>query len=47
MNQLKELGTYSMEELLEGRKAIEYRWVYLIKKDIEGKISKYKAHLVT
>ena len=46
MEQLKNMGTYTLEELPEGRKAVGCRWVYTIKRDLNGEIQKYKARLV-
>lgn len=44
--QLEDLGTFTLTELPVGRKAIGCRWVYIIKRDMQGAIDKYKARLV-
>lgn len=46
MDQLKKMGTYELVDLPEGRKAVGCRWVYLIKRNMEGAVQKYKARLV-
>ncbi|KAJ3529254.1 hypothetical protein NM688_g7878 [Phlebia brevispora] len=46
MEQFKKTGTYEETDLPEGRKAVGCRWVFLIKRDSEGHILKYKAQLV-
>ena len=46
MDQLQRLGTYELQNLPTGRKAIGCRWVFLIKRDTDGSILKYKARLV-
>ena len=46
ISQLGRLGTYTVVELPEGRKAVDCRWVYLIKRNSDGSVSKYKARLV-
>ena len=46
IEQLKNMGTYTLEKLLEGRKVVECHWVYTIKQDLNGKIQKYKVQLV-
>lgn len=46
MEQLKDLGTFMLEDLPEGRKAVGCRWVYLVKRLMDGSIDKYKARLV-
>lgn len=43
---LKENSTWSLVELPIGRKAISNRWIYRVKRNAEGKISRYKARLV-
>ena len=40
------MGTWEEAELPVGRKAIGCRWVFLRKRDEEGKIIKYKARLI-
>ena len=44
--QLRDLGTYSLEPLPPERTPIGCRWVFLIKRDPDGTIIKYKARLV-
>lgn len=46
INQLHSLGTYTLEELPTDRKPVGCRWVFLIKRDPQGNILKYKARLV-
>lgn len=46
MNSLKENSTWSLVELSAGRKAISNRWIYRVKRNAEGNISRYKARLV-
>ena len=46
IRQLNEMGTWEEAELPVGRKAVGCRWVFLRKRDEEGKIIKYKARLV-
>jgi hypothetical protein len=43
---LKELGTYTLTDLPEGRKAIGSKWVFRIKKDNKGNITCRKARLI-
>lgn len=45
-NSLMENNTWSLCELPKGRKAIKNKWVYKIKRDSDGNISRYKARLV-
>lgn len=46
ISSLEQKGTWSLEELPHGQKAIKNKWVYALKKDSEGKIERYKARLV-
>ncbi|KAJ3553828.1 hypothetical protein NM688_g3412 [Phlebia brevispora] len=46
MDQLKNMGTFELVDLPPGRKAVGSRWVFLIKRDSEGRIVKYKSRLV-
>lgn len=39
-------GTWSLVQLLEGRKALVCKWVFKVKENHDGTIDKYKAHLV-
>lgn len=38
--------TWVLTDLPEGYKAIDFKWVYKLKRDTERKIQKYKARLV-
>ena len=42
----KKNETWTLQELLKGRTAIECRWVYKIKYNADGSIERYKASLV-
>jgi hypothetical protein len=46
MAQLRTLGTFTLEPLPAARSAIASKWVFRIKRDDSGIISRYKAHLV-
>ena len=46
MKSLKELETWKLTELPEGKQAIGCKWVFKIKHDSEGKTDRYKARLV-
>ena len=46
LKQLHALGTYELTDLPPDRKPIGCRWVFLIKRDAQGHIVKYKARLV-
>jgi hypothetical protein len=43
---LKELGTFTLTELPEGRKAIGSKWTYRVKRDDKGDLARRKARLV-
>ncbi|KAI3680226.1 hypothetical protein L2E82_50551 [Cichorium intybus] len=43
---LEENGTWSLEQLPDGKKAIDSKWVYKIKYKPNGEIERYKARLV-
>ena len=43
---LKENQTWNLERLPRGRKAIPCKWIFKIKRNPDGSISKYKARLV-
>lgn len=43
---LKELQTWQLTELPEGKQAIGSKWIFKIKHDSEGHVDKYKARLV-
>ena len=40
---LKEMGTWELADLPEGRKPIGCKWVFVKKRDEKGKLIKYKA----
>ena len=46
ISQLLKLGTFTLEHLPLNRKPIGCRWVFVIKRDPSGNITKYKARLV-
>ena len=46
IQQLLDLGTYSLKNIPSDRKAIGCRWVFTIKRSPEGEILKYKVRLV-
>lgn len=46
LSSLAENKTWVLVNLPEGRKAIDNRWVYKIKRNAEGKIERFKARLV-
>ena len=46
IGQLNEMGTWEEAELPVGRKAIGCRWVFLRKRDEEGKLSNIKQDLL-
>jgi hypothetical protein len=43
LTQLKEKGTWRLEDLPDGREAVGCRWVFVRKKDEQGNVVKYKA----
>ncbi|KAI3759425.1 hypothetical protein L6452_07232 [Arctium lappa] len=43
---LEENGTWTLEELPDGKRAIDSKWVYKIKYKSDGEIERYKARLV-
>jgi hypothetical protein len=43
IDQLREMGTWQVMDLPEGRKAIGCKWVFLRKRDEHGKVIKFKA----
>ena len=47
MNALDSNGTWELLLLPNEKKAIECKWVYKIKHNVDGLISRYKAHLDT
>jgi hypothetical protein len=46
MESLRKNNTWDLVELPRDRKAIGCRWVYKLKKDLDGNIERYKARLV-
>ena len=46
MASIGENNTWELAHLPAGHKAIGLKWVYRIKRDPDGQIVKYKAHLV-
>jgi hypothetical protein len=39
-------GTWTLEDLPPGKRAIPLRWVFRIKRDAKGKFEKYKCRIV-
>jgi hypothetical protein len=46
MDSIKENGTWSLVDLPPGRKPIGVKWVFKVKRDEHGAVSKHKACLV-
>lgn len=46
LNSLAQNGTWELVDIPEGRKPIGCKWVFKIKTDADGRITKYKARLV-
>jgi hypothetical protein len=46
MDSIEENGTWSLVDLPPGRKPIKVKWVFKVKRDEHGAVSKHKAHLV-
>jgi hypothetical protein len=46
MDSIEENGTWSLVDLPPGRKRIGVKWVFKVKRDEHGTVSKHKAHLV-
>lgn len=46
LRSLAESKTWELTDLPEGRKPIENRWVFKIKRNVDGKIDRFKARLV-
>lgn len=46
LDMINSMGTYSLEDLPEGREPVGCRWTYLKKYDEKGNVSQYKARLV-
>lgn len=46
METIEKIKTWVLTDLPPGHKAIGLKWVYKLKKDIEGNIVKHKARLV-
>lgn len=43
---LKKNGTWTLQDLLEGKRAIDSKWVYKAKYKSNGEVERYKARLV-
>lgn len=43
---LEENNTWTIEDLLEGKRAIDLKWVYKIKYKTNGEVERFKARLV-
>ena len=43
---LMENDTWELVDLPEGRKPIEYKWIFKVKRGSDGDIKRYKARLV-
>lgn len=46
INSLKKLGTFTLVDLPPGRKAIGCKWIFKLKTDVNGVVTRYKARLV-
>ena len=46
MNALDDSGTWELMPLPKEKKAIGCKWVYKVKHNVDGSVSRYKAHLV-
>jgi hypothetical protein len=46
MNSIEENGTWSLVDLPSSRKTIGVKWVFKVKRDEHGAVSKHKARLV-
>jgi hypothetical protein len=42
-NEITSMNTWELTMLLKGKKAIERRWTFKLKKDSEGRIERYEA----
>lgn len=47
MKSIEENETWELTRLPPGQKVIDLKWIYKLKKDVDGKIIKHKARLVT
>ena len=47
LDSIMQLGMYKLTELPPNHQAIDTKWVYCIKRDLNGNIMHYKARLVT
>lgn len=46
MDAVERNGTWELTELPKGRKAIDLKWIYKLKRDVAGNIIKHKARIV-
>lgn len=46
IDSIEKNGTWMLTELPVGKKVIDLKWVYKIKKNADGKVIKHKARLV-
>lgn len=46
MEAVERNGTWELTELPKGRKAIDLKWIYKIKRDAAGNVTKHKARIV-
>ena len=46
MNSMQSNGVWNLVELLNGAKAIGYKWVFKTKKDSLGNIERYRVRLI-
>lgn len=46
MDSLENSDSWNLVELLQGRKTINYMWVYKIKINFNGKVDRYRGRLV-
>lgn len=46
MNSIKQNGTWKLTELSKNQNVIGLKWVYKLKKDVDGNVVKHKARLV-
>lgn len=46
LSSLKSNDAWTLVDLLEGKKPVQSKWVFKVKRDADGKIDRYKARLV-